>query len=312
VNSVTIGQNHERAVIVPEAGCHCFGYRADGLEIVAGPPDLETWRAHPFRSGIPLLFPWPGRIAKGKFTYGGREIQLPLNETAHGHAIHGLTWNCAFAISAQSSEHLSREFDSASNAQLSEIWPFPFKIRIDYLVGGGLRIRTLVTNWGPTSMPFGFGAHPYFHVPLGGQSGGRENITLQVPSMLSHWILDENLIPTGELQPVAGRFDFRAPRPLASETYDDAFHLDPARDATRPVARLADPNQGKAIELYADRSFGEFVVFTPPGKPALALEPYTCASDAFNLSSRGMSAGMRELAPGASFEAGFEIRVASL
>ncbi len=41
----------------------------------------------------------------------------------------------------------------------------------------------------------------------------------------------------------------------------------------------------------------------------VAIEPYTCAPDAFNLAARGVAAGMRELAPRDSFEAGFEIRL---
>ena len=51
------------------------------------------------------------------------------------------------------------------------------------------------------------------------------------------------------------------------------------------------------------------MVFAPPNNPVVALEPYTCAPDAFNLAARGVAAGMRELAPGQTFEAGFEIRV---
>ena len=51
--------------------------------------------------------------------------------------------------------------------------------------------------------------------------------------------------------------------------------------------------------------------FRPPDNAVVALEPYTSAPDAFNLAARGVAAGMRELAPGQTFEAGFEIRLSA-
>jgi galactose mutarotase-like enzyme len=82
-------------------------------------------------------------------------------------------------------------------------------------------------------------------------------------------------------------------------------------DREAPRARLIDPSLKLALDIRADAAFGEFVVFAPPNNPVVALEPYTCAPDAFNLAARGITAGMRELAPGQSFEAGFEIRLSA-
>ena len=63
---VTIEAQAERAVIAPEAGFQCRSYRVGSLDIIAGPNDPEAdWKSHPFRSGIPILFPWPGRIRDG-------------------------------------------------------------------------------------------------------------------------------------------------------------------------------------------------------------------------------------------------------
>jgi galactose mutarotase-like enzyme len=82
-------------------------------------------------------------------------------------------------------------------------------------------------------------------------------------------------------------------------------------DASAPRARLIDPSLKAALDIRADAAFGDFVVYAPPDNPVVALEPYTCAPDAFNLAVRGIAAGMRELAPGETFEAGFEIRVSA-
>lgn len=307
---VTIEAQSERAVIAPEFGCQCFGYRVGSLEIISAPASVEALREHPFRSGIPILFPWPGRVADGKFDFEGRQIILPANEPARGHAIHGLTWNCAFRVTKRGPYYALMELDSASDANLSRIWPYPFVLEIDYEVGDGLRIKFRVRNTGNSQMPFGFGAHPYFNAPLG-KEGTRESLTVQMPAASERWPLDAKLIPSGAPEPVAGKFDLREPRALGAESYDDVFKLEAARDPAAPCARMVDPVARLAIEVRADAPFGDFVIFAPPGNPVVAMEPYTCAPDAFNLAARKLESGMRILAPGATFEAGFEIRVAA-
>jgi galactose mutarotase-like enzyme len=79
---------------------------------------------------------------------------------------------------------------------------------------------------------------------------------------------------------------------------------------------MIDPALKLAVEVRADPAFGDFVVFAPANNPqangqVVALEPYTCAPDAFNLAARGIDSGTRELAPGQTFEAGFEIRLSA-
>ena len=310
VEFITLEAQSERVVIAPELGCQCFGYRVGALEIIAAPPSVAALREHPFRSGIPILFPWPGRIAQGEFVFEQRRIVLPINEPARGHAIHGLIWNSAFRVTKRGPYYALMELDSASDSSLSRVWPFPFVLEIDYEVGDGLRIKFRVRNSGNSAMPFGFGAHPYFNAPLAA-GGSRESLTIQMPAATRRWPLDAGLIPCGLPEPVAGRFDLRAPRALGAESYDDVFRLEAGRDPAAPCARMVDPAMRLALEVRADAPFEDFVIYAPPGNPVVAMEPYTCAPDAFNLAARGIEAGMRTLAPGATFEAGFEIRVAA-
>ncbi len=308
---VVIEARGEHATFAPEMGCQCFGYQVGALDLIAAPESAESLRAHPFRSGMPIQFPWPGRIRNGVFTFAGREIHLPINEPARGHAIHGLVWNCAFEVMSRGIDRVRMRLDSSTDAAVTRIWPFPFVLEIDLEVGGGLRVRFSVRNSGASAMPFGIGAHPYFHAPLE-THGARDAIEVEAQPAKSRWPLDAKLIPSGAPIAAAGDFDFSAPRPLDAHTYDDVFQLDSARDPSRPCARLIDRAARCAIEIRADPQFRDLVVYAPPDKPVVALEPYTCAPDAFNLNSRGIDAGMLTLAPGAVFEAGFEIRAAEL
>lgn len=235
---------------------------------------------------------------------------MPINEPERHNAIHGLVWDCPFRVARRGPYHMTAVLESASNAELSRLWPYPFTLEVGYEIGGGLRIRVRVRNLGKTAMPLGFGAHPYLHAPLR-PGGSRTAIMIEVADAASRWPLDGRMLPEGAPVPLAGQFDLRAPRAIGEHTYDDVFKLDPHRDAGAPCARLIDPALKLAVELRADAAFGEFVVYAPPGNPVVALEPYTCAPDAFNLAPRGIDSGFRTLAPGESFEAGFEIRLAA-
>ncbi len=305
---VTIEAQSERAVLVPEAGCQCLSYSVAGVDIIAGPSSPDQWHAHPFRSGIPILFPWPGRIADGHLNHGGVELSLPLNEPARHNAIHGLVWNCPFRIARRGPYHLTAVLESGSNQSLSRLWPFPFTLEVEFEIGGGLRIRVRVHNTGKSAMPFGVGAHPYFHAPLR-PSGSRAAMTIALPGADGRWPLDERMVPAGAPVALAGKFDLRTARAIGENCYDDVFRLDSRRDPGAPCARLVDPALKLALEIRADAAFGQFVVFVPPESAVVALEPYSCAPDAFNLAARGIASGARELAAGAWFEAGFEIRL---
>jgi len=309
VELVTLEAQSERAVIVPAAGCQCLSYRAGTLEVIAGPADPDAWREHPHRGGIPILFPWPGRVAGARFTFDGHEYRLPVNEPARGHSIHGFACERAFRVTRRGPYFVNTILDSSDYSDLDTIWPWPFTLEIDYEVGNGLRLKTRFTNTGDSSMPFGFGAHPYFHAPLNSK-GQRDAMMIQLDAD-ARWALDARLIPTGNTEPLAGKYDLHAPRLLGNDTYDDVFRMAPISGSDEPRARLIDPSLKIALEVRADAAFEDFVVYAPPDNLVVALEPYACVPDAFNLAARGIAAGMRQLAPGQTFEAGFEIRVSA-
>lgn len=305
---MTIEAQAERATFVPEMGLQCFRYRTGSLDIITGPDNVGVWRENPFQSGMPILFPWPGRIAGGRFTYAGCELRVPINEPGRGNAIHGLIYNRRFVVKRRGPYYLTAELDSAADPELGGIWPYPFLLGIDYEIGSGLRMRASVVNTGTSAMPFGLGAHPYFHAPLSGHTG-RQSMMLKVDAD-SRWELNEGLIPTGRREPVAGDYDLRQPVKLDGKSFDDVF-VRCNSSADGPVARLIYPATRLAVELWAAPAFRDIVVYVPPDRDVVALEPYTCAPDAFNLAARKIPGGMIELAPGARFEASFEIRLSA-
>ncbi len=307
VDTIVIEAQSERAVLVPAAGCQCLSYRVGGLEVIAGPDHPDSWRQHPHRLGIPILFPWPGRVAGAGFTYRGKSYRLPVNDS-HGNSIHGFACEHPFTVLRNGPYFLTSLLDSNAAPSIAAIWPWPFQLELDYEVGSGLRLKTTVRNTGTEAMPFGFGAHPYFRAPLG-IGGSRSAMTLKLAAE-SRWPLDARMIPDGAPEPLSGKFDLVSPRQIDDETYDDAFHMMAYR-RDEPRARLSDPAAKVTVEIHADRAYGEFVLYVPPTDPVVAIEPYTSAPDAFNLAARGIESGLLELRPGETWSATFEIRISA-
>jgi aldose 1-epimerase len=71
------------------------------------------------------------------------------------------------------------------------------------------------------------------------------------------------------------------------------------------VRQVAD---GVSVELWATASFRELVVFTPPHRQAICLEPYTCTTDAINQQQRTIDAGLIVLEPAAEWQGVVELR----
>lgn len=144
------------ATIDPTSGANVISLRHGNVPVLQEPrPD----NADPFLVGAPLLLP-ANRTANARFSFGGREYQLPVNE-ANGAHLHGLVHNAPFTVDAatESSAVLSLE-------NHGEFYPFPFRLAVAYqLTEEGLHSRYTLTNTGSTPMPFTFGLHTTFREP---------------------------------------------------------------------------------------------------------------------------------------------------
>ena len=112
-----------------------------------------------------------------------------------------------------------------------------------------------------------------------------------------YWVL-KDFLPTGEIRPVDPRLDFRAGQAIKGLKLDDVL-TGLEFTGERGVARLVDLDKKAEFHLTFDRGFRELVVYTPSNQPdVIAVEPYTQTTDAINLQSRGIDAGLRVLKHG--------------
>ena len=298
-------QSGSEARIVPEFGNNCFSYTvtANGelIEILDSPPDLTTLKGRPSGYGIPILFPFPNRIREGKFSFEGKDYQFDVPEPG-ANSIHGLVLNRPWTVEDAAA-------DDENGAQLVSVikcadfpdairqYPFPFELKVTYaLKDGVLSMVTEAKNAGEKNMPIGYGIHPYFRAPLS-KSTDPKNCLITVP-VRKYWEL-KDFLPTGRILEATGKYDLKDGVTAADMQFDDVFtDLIMTDGVSRCV--IDDKEARMRMILESDDTFREMVIYTPPGRPDVCFEPYTCPTDAINLEKRGIDAGIIVLKPGDS------------
>jgi aldose 1-epimerase len=298
------------AQVLTGFGFNCFRFTpmVDGrpLDVLYSAPNFEKGTERASHSGIPILFPFPGRLRGMSFTYHGKTWHPTNLDDKQGNAIHGFVLNRAWEVIQQTRQRVVGRFQASRvDANLLDQWPADFVLIVAYeLAGATLQCDITVENPSGENLPFGLGLHPYFRVPLV-PGGAADACRITVPAS-GHWKM-ESLLPTGEAHPVSGRFDLRGGQLFADARYDDMFtQLAFANGWCHTF--LVDPS-GRRLRLSFDRSFRECVVFNPPHRQAICIEPYTCVPDAFSLTSKGIDAGLQVMSPGDAFHARWEIGV---
>jgi aldose 1-epimerase len=295
---------HTEAVIVPSLGFACVALRvmttSGNWEVLAEPPDSDSLVNRTSRYGIPVMYPWPNRIREGKFSFQGRELTMPLAPNGL-HAIHGVTRARAWTVEQTGTDYKGA-FCRGSiviGTEPGDIWPFPSKLTVEYrLAGRELSVIAEAVNTGDGPFPMGFGIHPWFGMPLGA-GGSKQSLEVLAPAA-SFWELDETLCSTGAIKPVSEGFDARDWQAIGDTFIDDVYTALPLTDGWFTAA-IRDPASGRTVAVHSDAAFREHVIFAPRHGQAVCLEPYTCATDAFNLDNRGLDAGTIVLEPGASW-----------
>jgi aldose 1-epimerase len=237
-----------------------------------------------------VLMPWPNRVAGGQYTFEGRHHQLPINEPQLGHALHGLVRWAEWHIEYRSAEAVRLRHRLCA----SPGYPFQLDLEVEYrLSASGLGVTFDARNAGHAPCPFGAGAHPYFAF-----AGARVDTIELCVGAQDYLEVDARSIPLGS-RPVDGsEVDFRRPRAIGTARLDHAFtRLE--RDAAGVACALLRHEAGE-IRLWLDSSFEFVQVYTGDTLPdrtrqSVALEPMSCAPDAFNNGQ-----GLLVLGPGES------------
>jgi aldose 1-epimerase len=298
--TITDPQSGSQAKILPGFGFNCFSYRAahDGgeTELIWSEPGFERGDKRASGSGIPLLFPYPGRIRGKTLQWERREYSLE-GDDGRGNAIHGFVLARPWRVLQQTDAEVTAAFQAAvDDPKLLDCWPADFRITVTYrFEHGGLSSAFTIENPGDQPLPFGFGTHPYFCVPLGGASADACRVVLPASS---RWELAE-MLPTGRQHPLDQIEKYHAGLAFGEMAFDDVF-CDLQFQDDRCTFQVIDAESRRQLDVEFDRSFRECVVYNPPHRQAVCIEPYTCVPNAVELKEQGIDSGLRVLAPGQS------------
>jgi aldose 1-epimerase len=186
------------------------------------------------------------RIAGGRFTLDGVAHQLSVNDGAnhlHGGAqgLDKVTWTASI-----DGADLVLRYRSPDGEQG---YPGTLDVEARYRLTEDNALEVAFRATTERATPVSLTQHSYFNLAGAGAIDDHEM-----------WIdadrytpVGADLIPTGELAPVAGTpFDFTSPRPIGGEIYDHNFVLTPAPGTATPcVARVRDARSGRQLEVFA-------------------------------------------------------------
>lgn len=291
------------AKILVSQGFNCFSWcarfdkNAEARELLWAEQGFEAGDKRPSGSGIPLLFPFPGRIGTGEFEFEGRTYRV-AREGENTNAIHGFVFNRPWRIVEQSSTQVTAQFQaSIDDTTILQQWPSDFRVQATYRLGGNrLEFDAEFTNCGESNLPWGFGTHAYFRLPLA-ESSEVANTVLTAP-VNGQWELTD-MLPTGKLLDLPTDLNLTDGESLATREYDTPYRI--STQTGEVVTAVTDPTSGRSVvQTFDAQQYPHVVIYTPGHREAVCLEPYSCVPDPFAMEARGVPNGLRILSPGES------------
>ncbi len=306
-------QSGAEASILAEYGFNCYSFLApvDGnlVEVIDAEPDFGINGGRASGNGIPILFPFPNRIRGGHYRWEGQDYQLPELD-GEGNAIHGFVLDRPWRVTEKGEHFVVGEFQLSQDApDRLPFWPADFILELRYEVQENkLACHVRISNPSTAPLPWGFGTHPYFRMPLAVESRFADCL-VQAPATEAWELVD--YLPTGQRIPVNGHIDLREGRRLGVEPLDDVL-TGIAHDNGHIESLAMDERAGLQVTQKTDSIFRELVVYTPAHGRSVCLEPYTCVTDAVNLAGEGHDSGWLVLPPGEEFRTWINIELGAV
>jgi len=251
-----------------------------------------------------VLSPWPNRVRDGKWTWrdetgAAQDLQLPITEPVLHNASHGLLRFTGYELADKGADFV----ELAVTIYPQSGYPFLVDTRVRYeLTDDGLTVTHTFANGGQAEAPVAVGQHPYFRI--GENDTNDLLVRVNAPT---RFVLDEQLIPVGTVPVEGTEFDLRSPKRVGDVELNEGY----ADAGPGELASLTAPD-GSSLTLWGDDPYRFVQAYThrawttlPEGGVAIALEPMTAPTDAFNSRT-----GVKRLAPGETWSVSWGVRYA--
>lgn len=210
---------------------------------------------------------YANRIAKGRFTLDGKTCQLATNNGSN--ALHGgikgfdkVIWDASESsdtscVSLHLS-YLSRDGEEGYSGNL--------KVRVNYTLSDDDEFTTLIEAETDKPTPVNLCNHSYFNLSECDTNILGHLLTLHAER---YTVVNDELIPTGELRPVKSTvMDFMTPQAIGERIdkvpgappggYDHNYVLVKNPGELSPAATLADPVSGRRLEIFTTQPGVQF------------------------------------------------------
>lgn len=262
--------------IYQNLGASIQEFSKNGITLFKGFRKVEDYKIEHTSS---ILAPFPGRIEHGTYVHNDKKYRLDTNENKRENSIHGLVAHEYFECTdSKNTEDQATIVFSYQPKNTIEGYPFLYKVDVTYIVtNSSLRVDIRMKNLDETVIPFGLGWHPYF------LCSDLKNSMLQFNST-QEILCDTEMIPIGE-KPI----DYATAFPVEDLHFDTCYTLDQKKVSLK--------TNEYSVDMEVLNPEDQFIqIFTPHARDCIALEPMTCAPNAFN---NGM--GILQLAPNDSY-----------
>ncbi len=261
------------AEIVPTRGGLVARFRVGDDELLYLDESTLADPAKNVRGGIPVLFPFAGKLEGDAYSLDGATWTL----AQHGFA-RKLPWEVVGSSADADGARLAMRLRSDDGTRA--LFPREFELQLEVvLLAGALRLEATLTNPGTSPLPHAFGLHPYFRVTDKAAAAAASDAT-------ELWDNVARVRRTFE------RPDFTAP--------ELDWHL---LDHALPGTVLKRAPQ-RPIRLSWSDGYGVLVLWTVAGREFVCVEPWTAPAGAFPSGE-----GVRTVAPGEAEVLSFELSV---
>ena len=266
---VELVEQGNKAVISPDLGCTLRSLtiqqkgQSPNQIIVGGDGDISSHEIRE-KTGSFFMIPWPNRILNGELIVENQKFQLPAN--ADSFAIHGLLSEKSWNICEQTINSV------LCSINLEAPWPFRGKVFYGAKIYQNKFVQSISVKAGNNkyAFPVGFGLHPWFKRDLG--SG---DSYLHIPGQKSVWVLDKDMVATGEIQTPQGELNFKKVQLPKTGLLDHCFEIIP-----ETTSKIIWPNV-LTLKIQNSSNMSFLQVYASEG--SLCVEPQSCAVDAFRL-----------------------------
>lgn len=223
--------------------------------VILAPANFEETRGFP--ASASTIGRFANRISGARFLLDGREVKVTANSGANH--IHGGRRGFASVVWTVEAVRQERSRASVTLSYLSrdgeEGFPGNLRATVTFTLTANDELRIDYTATTDAATVVNLTNHGYFN--LAGHGDVQDQILWIAASRYTP--ADAQLIPTGEIAPVAGTpLDFTTPTPIGARIdqlkpalngYDHNFVLDHGLNALTLVARLVDPKSGRVMEV---------------------------------------------------------------